>query len=146
MALKNNFYNEIFTNEQEWINLINAKLLNSIYCNLKLKPFYIQKLEELKQEYSFQRNEIIEQIIRIITNIIKKIDSIYEQYKNLQNPDVSSLNSFFLITQMNNMYSNNFNNKESIKNKTIKNEELIINNYDDDYMYDDFPEKISRIK
>ena len=47
MALKNNFYEEIFLKEQEWISMINNNLLNSIYCSLVLKPFYVQKRDEL---------------------------------------------------------------------------------------------------
>ena len=65
MALAKNFYKEIFEQEQKWTDLINLNLLNSVYCNLTLKPFYIQKRMELKEEYAKTNNEIIKQIILI---------------------------------------------------------------------------------
>ena len=39
MALKNNFYDEIFEEEKKWIDLINSNLLNSIYFKHELKPY-----------------------------------------------------------------------------------------------------------
>ena len=73
MALKNDFYTEIFNNEKRWVELINRNLLNSIYCNLVLKPFYLQKKSELELEYNLTKNRIIGQIILIIENIINQI-------------------------------------------------------------------------
>ena len=64
MALGENFYNEIFEREQKWIESINSNLLNSVYCNLVLKPFYIEKRKELKEEYNKTNNEIIKQITK----------------------------------------------------------------------------------
>lgn len=105
MALKDNFYNEIFEKEQKWIELINLNLLNSIYCNLTLKPFYLDKKSELEREYNKVNNEIMRQIISIINNIINKIDIYNMQYKNNEFVDIKSLIPLFLMTQMNNVVS-----------------------------------------
>lgn len=102
MALKNNFYNEIFEKEQKWIELINSKLLNSIYCNLTLKPFYVEKKNQLKTEYDLNNNAIIGQILTLVDNIINQIDLLNSQYKNNMSVDIESLLPLFLTTQMSN--------------------------------------------
>ncbi|MBE6139061.1 MAG: hypothetical protein E7174_00950 [Firmicutes bacterium] len=151
MALNNDFYSEIFTNEQKWIELINSKLLNIIYCNLALKPFYLEKKSVLEQEYNLTNNKIIGQILSVLDNIINKIDSLDEAYKNNQNTNIKELIPLFLATQMNNIYQKQDNNtitvsdRLQIKKQVLENEVM---NYDrtildnEDYVYDDFPEEI----
>lgn len=151
MALNNDFYSEIFTNEQKWIELINSKLLNIIYCNLALKPFYLEKKSVLEQEYNLTNNKIIGQILSVLDNIINKIESLDEAYKNNQNTDIKELIPLFLATQMNNIYQKQDNNtitvsdRLQIKKQVLENEVM---NYDrtildnEDYVYDDFPEEI----
>lgn len=157
MALGNDFYSEIFVNEQKWIELINAKLLNSIYCNLTLKPFYIEKKKELEEEYSLTNNRIIGQIISIIDNILNQIEVFNEQYKSFQNADINLLLPLFLTTQMNNTSQKGNNNldirsneisnlqinKQVLENQTKNYGETL--NDQNDYVYDDFPEQ-SKIK
>lgn len=145
MALKNKFYSEIFTNEQKWIDLIDEKLLNSIYCNLVLKPFYEQKKEELQKEYNLTQNKIIGQIIIIIENIINQINLFNDQYNKSQQINLESLLPLFLTNQMNNtncMENSVFNKNEKKENDINRN--AAINEYD--YTYEDFPEEIRRIK
>jgi len=151
MALNNDFYSEIFTNEQKWIELINSKLLNIIYCNLALKHFYLEKKSVLEQEYNLTNNKIIGQILSVLDNIINKIDSLDEAYKNNQNTNIKELIPLFLATQMNNIYQKQDNNtitvsdRLQIKKQVLENEVM---NYDrtildnEDYVYDDFPEEI----
>ena len=43
MALRQDFYTEIFEQEKKWIELINSKLLNSIYCKYMWQLFYLEK-------------------------------------------------------------------------------------------------------
>ncbi len=155
MALKNDFYSEVFTNEQKWIELINAKLLNSVYCKLTLKPFYIEKKKQLEQEYNLKNNKIIEQVIPILEVIINKIDLLEEAYNNGENVDINSLIPLFLSVQMNNMLPKKENDiitpydRLDIKRQVLENQ---INNYErnesysEDYIYDDFPEEVVRVK
>lgn len=141
MALKSNFYDEIFTNEKRWIELINQNLLNSIYCNLVLKPFYEAKKKELEQEYKLTGNKIIEQMIIAINNIITQINIFESQYKSSQNVKMQFILPLFLTNQMNN--TNN------MENRMIDNRENLNNgilNSENDYMYDDFPDEIKKIK
>lgn len=102
MALKSDFYNEIFKKEQMWIDLINEELLNSIYCNLTLKPFYMQKKQELEQEYNATNNPIIGEIIPIIDNILQKISLFNEQYRSSKQVNINEMLPLFLTSQMNN--------------------------------------------
>jgi len=147
MALKNDFYNEIFINEQKWIEYINKNLLNSVYFNLTLKPFYTEKKQELENEYSLTNNEIIGNIINIIDGIINKIEVFVEQYKNGESVDTDSLIPLFLTTQMNNNSKNvkkdeidELKTQKLILENQIKNYNKTISN-SEDYLYDDFPEE-----
>lgn len=149
MALKKDFYNEIFEQEQTWIELINSKLLNSIYCNLALKPFYIEKKNQLEIEYKLNKNVIIGQILNLIYNIIDQIDLLNSQYKNNMKVDIESLLPLFLITQMSNTFKEEKKVSRDIKINKLQREKQIleneIGNYSEDfdnmedYLYDDFP-------
>lgn len=157
MALKSNFYNEIFLQEQKWIELINNNLLNSIYCNLALKPFYLDKKEVLEQEYYSNNNVIIGQVLSIIDNIVKRIEGINEDYNNLKEVDIKVLLPLFLTNQMNNTTRKTevVNSNENIDRLQIRKQilENQIGNFPkneilnfDDYLYEDFPEEQKRIK
>lgn len=155
MALKNDFYSEIFTNEQKWIDLINSRLLNSIYCKLTLKPFYIEKKKELEQEYNLTNNKIIGQVLSILEVIINKIDLLEEAYKNNQSVDIDSLIPLFLTTQMNNVSQKEDNDmitttdRLEIKKQVLKNQLMNYNRttFDsEDYVYEDFPEEVRKVK
>lgn len=158
MALDKNFYNEIFECEQKWSELIKSNLLNSVYCNLTLKPFYVEKRKELKEEYNQTKNEIIKQIILIINDIINEIDLFNYEYVNYKKPNISSLLSLFLITKMNNdtqKDNHDIENKHEVINELQKEKQNLrdqMNSYNrntkelEDYVYDDFPEEIIRVK
>ena len=114
MALNRDFYNEIFVQEQKWSELINKGLLNSIYCNLELKPFYIKKRDEIEEVYVQNKNELLGYFLNIINKIIDKIEFFDEQYKSLKPVDIKPLKELFIINQMNNEKS-----IENNKRKTI---------------------------
>lgn len=155
MALKSDFYSEIFEKEQKWIELINLKFLNSVYCKLTLKPFYMAKKNELEQEYNLTGNKIIEQVIPILGEIINKINLLEEAYNNGEDVDINSLMPLFLSVQMNNVLPKKENNlitqsdKLEIRKQVLENQVM---SYDrnslniEDYVYDDFPEEVKRAK
>lgn len=156
MALGENFYNEIFEHEQKWIELMNSNLLNSVYCNLTLKPFYVQKIVKLKDEYNKTNNEKLKQIILKINDIIDKIELFNYQYLNYKTPNINSLLPLFLITRKNNIIKeeNKYNEIHNQIDKLQSSKRILQNhvrNYDSvdvvpDYVYDDFPEEIRRVK
>ena len=96
MALKNNFYDEIFEEEKKWIDLINSNLLNSIYFKRELKPFYLKKRTELINEYSSTKSNVIKMFIELINNILTEIDLLIQKHENNQKVDCSSLIPLFL--------------------------------------------------
>lgn len=150
MALAKNFYNEIFEQEQKWTDLINLNLLNSVYCNLTLKPFYIQKRMELKEEYAKTNNEIIKQIILIINDIIDKIELFNYEYLNYQKSNINLLLPLFLTTKMNNKIEkedsiDRFQIRKQVLVNEIGNCDRVIND-ELDYVYDDFPEEVRKTK
>lgn len=147
MALKNDFYSEIFEQERKWIEFINLNLLNSIYCDLTLKPFYLEKKKELEAEYNLTKNNIIGQFITLIDNIINEINLLFTQYNQLKDVNISSLIPLFLTTQMNNISQK----KETVSTKDrlqigkqILENQLQSSNknlLDDSYLYYDFLEE-----
>lgn len=157
MALKKDFYTEIFEQEQKWIELINSKLLNSVYCKYSLQPFYLEKKRDLEQEYLLTKNEIIANIIEVINSIVEQIELFNEQFNSGHTVDVNSLLPLFLTTKMSNTSKKEENNSEvsqeitelQIRKQILENK---IKNYDrntfinDDYVYDDFPEEVRRVK
>lgn len=155
MALAKNFYNEIFEKEQQWIEYIEKNLLNCIYCNLTLKPFYETKRKTLEEEYDLTKNDIIEQIIIKINDLINTLSYLNYQYLNHQTPNLKSLLPLFLINQMNNVVQKDNkdteNRNESIDKLKKEKKDLQdqINNYArnfvevEDYVYDDFPEEVA---
>ena len=146
MALKSDFYEEIFTNEKKWIEMINKNLLNNIYCNLELKPFYTQKREDIRKEYESTNNPILGQILTIMNGIVNRLEEFEYQYKALRYVDVKTILPLFLTSQMNN------NSDRKVKEDKIedlreekKYLEKEIQNYKrsskeiEDYVYDEFP-------
>ena len=156
MDLRQNFYAEIFEHEQKWIELINSKLLNSTYCKYKLQPFYLEKKETVKEEYFLTRNEY-DKFIDIIDSIIEQIEVFYQQFKSGQKVDIRLLQSLFFVTRMCKTQKEEENNSEirqeinelQIRKQLLENE---IRNFDknisneEDYVYDDFPEEVRRVK
>lgn len=115
MALKVNFYGEIFSQEQKWIELINAGLLNSIYCNLTLKPFYEKKQKEIEKLFGIADNKILEQIHNIIGSILAKLNDFDVKYRNMETADIKELIPLFLVSKMgNNIFSSADEKKEEI--------------------------------
>ena len=157
MALKNNFYDEIFEEEKKWIDLINSNLLNSIYFKRELKPFYLKKRTELINEYSSTKSNVIKMFIELINNILTEIDLLIQKHENNQKVDCSSLIPLFLKNQMGSSYEQKETKDSSIDyglNLQIK-KQLLQNDIDnirrekpviDDYLYDDFPEEKVRAK
>lgn len=150
MALKKDFYIEVFKREQKWIELIDSKLLNGIYCKFSLQPFYLEMKKDLEQEYALTHNEIIGNIINIIGQIIEEIEVIYERFRNGMEVDVTSLKSLFLIAKMSNSYKQeNQISKLQVQKQIL---EKAIENHNrtdittEDYVYDDFPEEVKRVK
>ena len=149
MALKIDFYNEIFEKEQKWIELINSNLLNSIYCNLTLKPFYIEKKNQLEIEYNLNNNSIIGEILTLIDNIINQIELLNSQYKNNMKVDIESLLQLFVTTQMSNGSKSKKNVSRDIEIGRLQQERQFLKNeikdFDndnlEDYVYDDFPDE-----
>lgn len=144
MALRDDFYNDIYIREKKCIELIDRNLLNIYYLNGKngLREFYQLKRQELEEEYKISNNQIIKNIINIINNIIDEIDYLTISYKNGELVDMRSLNSLFLYNLMNNK-NNKPNNIEYLQVQRKKLEDLrkiyrnSIDSYDKDYLYDE---------
>ena len=162
MALKNDFYNEIFEKEEKWAELVNKNLLTSIYCKFELRPFYIQKRLELEQELEKINNDkiqedIISSMYTISGNIINKIDTFIEKYENCEFVDFNTLLPLLFINKMknnNNTYSKDGSELLNQQKTEIKKAELerlrknVIKyltkkdkDLDNDYVFDDFYEE-----
>lgn len=157
MALKENFYTEIFEKEKYWLQLANNKLLNIYYINGKngIRDFYFNAKGELEQEYQQNGNQIIKGILDSINKIIEKIDFITLEHTKGKDIDSNSIVNLFLSNQMNNNLTSNKNTDKisHLKSqidllKNMKYSTEILNeskNIDDDYLYDDFPEESKKI-
>ena len=114
MALNRDFYNEIYENEDKWIYYINNNLLNTVYIKYTLKPFYERKKEEIEKDYNISGNEILGQILSIITNILNQINNLNEHYRNLKFVDTTTLLPLFLTNQLSNTNQNDEKNRRII--------------------------------
>lgn len=158
MALKPDFYSEILEQEKKWIELINSKLLNSIYCKYILQPFYLAKKRDLEEEFLLTQNKIIGYILEVIEPIILQIELFNDQFRTGEKVDISTLLPLFLTNQMSNSTT-----KEEEKNNPIREEitglqikkqllESQLRNFDrtdssnEEYIYDDFPEEVVKAK
>lgn len=152
MALKKDFYTEIFEKEQKWIELINTNLLNSIYCKFSLQPFYIAKKKELEQEYALTHNEIMGNVVGTLDLMISQLEILYEQFRTGNTVDMTSLMPLFLSTKMSNSYKSENTNQMSqlqIKRQMLEQEIRNVqqgNFIEEDYVYDDFPEEVRKVK
>ncbi len=148
MALKYDFYTEITENERKWISLINHDLLNVVYCNLVLKPFYLKKEKELESEYEITKSSIMGQILSTLRKIINKIDMFYVDYKNSKQSDIKSLLPLFLSSQMNNISKGETidnTDRLEIRKQILENEIRSYDKPDDSYLYDDTFEQTKTI-
>lgn len=157
MALKTDFYSEILEQEKKWIELINSKLLNSIYCKYILQPFYLAKKRDLEEEFLLTQNKIIGYILEVIEPIILQIELFNNQFRTGEKVDISTLLPLFLTNQMSNSTTKEEEKstpiREEITGLQIKKQLLesqlrkfdrnVINN--EEYIYDDFPEDV-RVK
>lgn len=146
MALNNNFYNDIFEKEKYWTELANKNLLNIYYLNGKdgLKEFYLIKKEELEYEYNLTNNDIIGRFLNIVNEILTQIELMTKEYREGKKINMDLLSKTFLVNQMNN-------NVDSVKSKELTElqikKQLLqdlkgeIKDFDDSYLYDDFPEE-----
>ena len=152
MDLRQDFYTEIYEKEQKWIELINSKLLNSIYFKHELQPFYLGKKKEVKEEYFLTKNEY-DKFIDLMDSIIEHIELLNEQFNAGQSIDINSLIPFFLTSQMRNAYKmpekiseiNELQIRKQLLQNQIRNFDRNFSN-NDDYVYDDFPEEIRKVK
>ena len=142
MALKNDFYIEITQKEIKWTEMIKQNLLNVIYCNLELKPFYIEKKNELEEEYIKTGNVIIGDTLFIIKNIINKLEEFNTYYKETKPIDFKLLLPLFLANQMNNSLQSS---KSSDASNSINRFDIINNQKQYDYLYEDFPEEHKKV-
>lgn len=157
MALRQDFYTEIFEQEKKWIELINSKLLNSVYCKYILQPFYLDKKKELEQEYFLTQNDIIGNIIGIIDSIIGQTEVFNEQFISGEKVDINLLIPLFLTTKMTNTSKkeeekSNISqeiNELQIKKQLLENQIRYFDKNvtpDNEYVYDDFPEEKEKVK
>lgn len=139
MALKKDFYEEIYKEEINWIEMLNAKLLN-VYYLLELRKFYYERQVIVSHEYNLTLNPIMKSIWTVLNNMVEKLDHIDSDYKMGKRINLNELKNYFLI----NILSNNVEiplelrkNSENKKNLyELRNK--IINEGAEDYIDDDF--------
>lgn len=143
MVLKSNFYEQIYEQENIWLEMIDNNLLN-VYYLTELKRFYTERQLSLSCEYELTLDHITEIILFLLSNIIEKIDYIIDEDKNGNFVDLSQLKNYFLISQLSRT------NVEYISKiaKTVKTSKRERNIYDlrnkvidetlEDYLDDDF--------
>ena len=147
MALKADFYKEIFENEKKWIELLDKNLLNAIYCGFSLKPFYLKKKEELEIEYNLTHNNMLAEMLTVINGIVFKIEKLEEEYKESKSVNIKSLLPFFLTSKMNNS-NQDIKRVDVLKMQrdVLKREMNKIKPVEiEDYAYDDFPEDYKKV-
>lgn len=101
MALKQNFYEEIYDEERNWIELLDSNLINVYYLPV-LKQFYYERQVRLSYEYELTLNPIIKSMSNLLNNIIVKIDYIIEEDQKGIPVNIVELKNYFLINQLNN--------------------------------------------
>lgn len=137
MALKQNFYDEIYDKEQMWINMINSNLLN-IYYLPELRDFYVGKQERLNYEYELTGNDLIRSISYSLNNIVVKLDYFIDEDKKGNIINLKELLDLFLTNKLNNNVSY-VNSNVSQNNKNLYElRNKVINEGSEDYLDDDF--------
>lgn len=139
MALKNNFYDEIYKEETNWIEMLDAKLLNVYYLS-ELRKFYYERQVTVSYEYKLTLNPIMKSIWTVLNNMVEKLDFIESEYKKGKRINLNELRNYFII--------NILNNNIDIPPELIKNTESKKNIYElrnkavnadlEDYTDDDF--------
>lgn len=139
MALKNNFYDEIYKEEKNWIELLDAKLLNVYYLS-ELRKFYYERQVIVSHEYNLTLNPIMKSIWIVLNNMVEKLDRIDSDYKMGKRINLNELKNYFLV----NILSNNIeiplelrqNNEK--KNNLYELRNKVVNEGLEDYTDDDF--------
>lgn len=139
MALKNDFYDEIYKEEINWIEMLDSKLLN-VYYLLELRKFYYERQVIVSYEYNLTLNPIMKSIWTVLNNMVEKLDNIESDYKMGKRINLNELKNYFLV----NMLSNNIEiplelrqNNEN-KNKLYELRNKVVNEGLEDYTDDDF--------
>lgn len=139
MALENNFYDKIYKEEINWIEMLDAKLLNVYYLS-ELRKFYYERQVIVSYEYNLTLNPIMKSIWTVLNNMVEKLDFIESEYKKGKRININELKNYFLINRLNNnidippelrKVSENKKNIYELRNKIV-NEDL------EDYIDDDF--------
>lgn len=146
MALKSNFYDEIYKEETNWIEMLDSKLLNVYYLS-ELRKFYYERQVIVSYEYKLTLNPIMKSIWTVLNNMVEKLDFIENEYKNGKRININELKNYFLINKLNNnidvpleLRKENGNKKNiyELRNKVV-NENL------EDYVDDDFYYENSKV-
>lgn len=137
MALKNDFYDEIYREEKNWIEMLDAKLLNVYYLS-ELKKFYYERQIIVSYEYNLTLNPVMKSIWMVLDNIVQKLEFIESEYKKGKRVDIYELKNYFLINRLN----NNIDIPPELRKESKKNiyelRNKIIQQNSEDYMDDDF--------
>ena len=137
MALKENFYEEIYEEERNWSDMIDMNLLN-VYYLVELKKFYYDRQVRLNYEYELTFNPIIKSMLYLLNNVLIKIDYIINEDK-LNNPiNIKELKNYFLINQLNNNISYVAYEEIPIDKGIYNLRQKCVNEDLDDYIDDDF--------
>ena len=148
MALKQDFYSDIFLKEEYWTEIAKENLLNIYYLD-NLKEFYLDKKNELEKELELSNNTLIKSFLNMIQNIISQIDIVTDDYKSGKNININSVIKLFLSNQMNNNFNyTNVDEKSESSNIPALQAKIAVlqalrkdlestkNKVDDDYLYD----------
>lgn len=142
MALKSNFYDEIYEEEKKWIEMLDAKLLNVYYLS-ELRKFYYERQVIISDEYKLTLNPIMKSIWIELNNMVEKLNFIESEYKKEKRVNINELKNYFLINRLNNNIDipielrKDSENKKSIYELRNKVENENLEDYiDDDFYYD----------
>lgn len=139
MALTNSFYEEIYNEEKNWMELLDSNLLNVYYLS-ELRKFYYEKQIVVSYEYKLTLNPIMKSIWIVLNTMVEKLDFIESEYKKGKRVNINDLKNYFLINRLKNnidippeLMKDNENKKNiyELRNKVV-NEDL------EDYTDDDF--------
>ena len=142
MALKNDFYEEIYKEEKNWIEMIDSKLLNVYYLS-ELRKFYYERQVIVSYEYNLTLNPIMKSIWTILNNMVSKLDFIEIEYKKGKRINISELKNYFLINRLSNNIdiplelkkdNENKRNIYELRNKVVS--EDLEDYTDDDFYYE----------
>ena len=142
MALKNNFYDEIYKEEINWIEMLDAKLLNVYYLS-ELRKFYYERQIIISSEYNLTLNPIMKSIWTVLNNMVEKLDFIESEYKKGKRININELKNYFLINRLNNnidippelrKHNENKRNIYELRNKIVS--EDLEDYTDDDFYYE----------